>query len=147
MDAAAGVFELLKPVLFHESQQALDVCKINAPDVRASAWFGFQLFRHLEFEKFPGRGGQDFGATGRYNHVVLDADAADAFDIYAWLNGQDHSLLQYRFLAFAEPGQFVDFKTQAVAQTVGEITIQSRSLEGVPCRLDRRLSGSRIPLP
>src|SRR5262249_44234013 len=109
VNAAARVFEFLEAVLIHEGQKAFDVGQVDSTDVCTAAGFGLWFFRHLEFEKVPGRGGQIDRSLFGDNDVVFDADAAEAFDVDARLDGNDHAFLEDGLLVLAQPGHLVDF--------------------------------------
>ena len=59
-------------------------------------------------------------ATVRHHHRVLDANAAEAFQVNAGFDGDRHAGLEARLVALAETRGFVDLQAEAVAGGVYE---------------------------
>jgi len=94
MNATALVFKLLEPILLHEPEKPLHFGEIHAVSVRTCAGFRFQLFRHLEFEEIPRSCRQIHSALRCDDHIVLNADTANPFEVGARFNRHDHSFLE-----------------------------------------------------
>ena len=74
-----------------------------------------------EFQEFAGSGGENLGAAGGDQNIVLDADAADAFHVNPRFYGHDVTCLQKLFLVPRDSGILVDFQADSVARAVNEI--------------------------
>jgi hypothetical protein len=93
VNATALVFELLEPVFLHERQEALHFRQVDAFRVRTCAGLRFRLLRHLEFEEISGSRRQIHSALRCHNHIILNADTANPFQVDPRFNGHYHPFL------------------------------------------------------
>src|ERR1017187_6267365 len=96
-------------------------------------WLFFGCHVVLEFQKFPGCGGQDLSASGVNRDVIFNPDAADPLHIYARLDRNDHPSLKLCFLVLGQPGRFVNLKPQAVSGAVYEVLAKPRGVQYASC--------------
>ena len=77
-----------------------------------------QLVPGLHHAQILARGSQDLTATISNHYGVLDADAAEALQIDTRFDGNRHSGVQARLVAFADARRLVNLEPQAVAGRV-----------------------------
>jgi hypothetical protein len=75
----------------------------------------------------------------RHQHGVFDADAAEAFQVHAGLDGDCHACFQAALVALAEARRLVDLESQAVAGGMDESFVEPIAAEhfaggGIHCR-------------
>src|SRR5690349_8936375 len=75
------------------------------------------------------RGREDVASVFRHHDGVLDADAAEAFEVNPGLDGNGHPGAQRSFLALAEAWRLVDLQAQAMAGGMDERAIQPVSFQ------------------
>ena len=94
MHASALVLKFFEPILLHKREEALDFDQVHAFRVRTCARFRLRLLRHLEFEEIQGSRRQIHSALRCHNHIILNADAANPFQVDARFNRHDHPFLE-----------------------------------------------------
>src|SRR5437016_3383032 len=75
--------------------------------------------------------GQDSGPPLGHDDVVLDSDAAPAWDVNSRLDREDHAGCDYDLATLAEPHAIVDRAADRVSQSVAEVLLVSGSRDEV----------------
>ena len=115
--------ELREVVLSHQLQNLLDVIELQSPSV----------------------GRQHYAPVAGDQHVIFDPHAANALDVCARLDGEDHARLEDQIglprQGLSNPRLLVHFETEAVPGAVPERLLQTISAECRPCRV---VDGTRL---
>src|SRR5450432_2893286 len=92
---------------------------------RSEELYPVLFFLASELEKFPGRSCKIHGPILRHNDIILNAYSAQALQIHAGLDCENHALLDHEFFAASDTRHLVNVETQPVACAVGEVLRKS----------------------
>src|SRR5579864_7966091 len=81
--------------------------------MRFSTRTGHEPSRPLNHAQLFTGGRQDLAPRCRHHHGIFDANAAETFQVHAWLDGHGHPAFQPAFVPLADARRFVNLQAES----------------------------------